>query len=57
MDGEPGDKSPGYYRVSLRDEGKPVFCCYIFCGNQNGLPAAMLLVHLRTRAGHGFDLV
>ena len=20
MDGQPGDKSPGYYRVSLRDE-------------------------------------
>jgi hypothetical protein len=23
MDSQPGDKSPGYYRVSLRDEGKP----------------------------------
>src|ERR1700730_7060077 len=22
MDSQPGDKSPGYYRVSLRDEGK-----------------------------------
>jgi hypothetical protein len=22
MDGQPGDKSPGYYRVSLRDEMK-----------------------------------
>jgi len=25
MDGQPGDKSPGYYRVSLRDEGKTGF--------------------------------
>jgi hypothetical protein len=25
MDGHPGDKSPGYYRVSLRDEGKTGF--------------------------------
>jgi hypothetical protein len=22
MDSQPGDKSPGYYRVSIRDEGK-----------------------------------
>jgi hypothetical protein len=25
MDGQPGDKSPGYYRVSLRDEVKTGF--------------------------------
>jgi hypothetical protein len=25
MDGQPGDKLPGYYRVSLRDEGKTGF--------------------------------
>jgi hypothetical protein len=27
IDGQPGDKSPGYYRVSLRDEMKPAFKC------------------------------
>jgi hypothetical protein len=25
MEGQPGDKSPGYYRVSLRDEVKTGF--------------------------------
>jgi hypothetical protein len=24
IDSQPGDKSPGYYRVSLRDEGREI---------------------------------
>jgi hypothetical protein len=36
MDSQPGDKSPGYYRVSLRDEGKAARRAMVLSSGLNG---------------------